>query len=234
MVAQSVSRFRATEAGQLFVLEKDGTLWRSDGDGANRAFLDHQVGDAQPTADSIYVLGTDKRLSRLHADGKTRDIVDENVSTFQAVDLTTVFVLGTDGALWRETRDMHDRVKIGRPVAAFEYLADGDTTYVLTPGHVLWRESGTETSRQVDHDVAAFHGVDANLVYVLAADARLWQEPGDRSQAVLVDGDLAVKVGAAAFQFAGKGNVEGQQTYVLDRGRGLWAETMPAARRPGP
>ena len=233
MVAQSVSRFRATEAGPLFVLEKDGTLWRSDGDGSNRAFLDHQVGEAQPTADSIYVLGTDKRLSRLHADGKTRDVVDENVSAFQVVDSTTVFVLGTDGALWRETGDMHDRVKIGQPVAAFEYLADRDTTYILTPGHFLWRLYGKETSRQVDHDVAAFHAVDAHLVYVLATDARLWQEPGDRSQAVLVDGDLAVKLGAAAFQFAGKGNVDGQAIYRLDRQHALWAETMPSARDGG-
>jgi hypothetical protein len=233
MVAQSVSRFRATEAGPLFVLEKDGTLWQSDGDGSNRTFIDHEVGEVQPTADSIYVLGTDKRLSRLHADGKGRDPVDENVSAFQAVDSTTVFVLGADGALWRETADMHNRLKIGQPAAAFEYVADGDTTYILTPGHFLWRQSGKEPPRQVDHDVAAFHAVDADVVYVLAADARLWQEPGDRSHAALVDGDLAVKLGPAAFQFAGKGDVEGQAVYLLDRKHGLWAETMPSARGSG-
>jgi hypothetical protein len=232
-VAQSVSQFRASEAGPLFELEKDGTLWRSDGDGSNRTFLDHEIADVQPAGDSVYVLGTDKRLSRLHADGKGRDPVDENVSTFQAVDATIVFVLGTDGALWRETGDMHNRVKIGQPVAAFEYVADGDTTYVLTPSHFLWRQHGTETSRQVDHDVAAFHTVDMNLVYVLATDARLWQELGDRSQAVLVDGDLAVKSGPAAFQFASKGDVEGQAVYALDRKHGLWAETMPSARGSG-
>lgn len=92
------------------------------------------------------------------------------------------------GALWRETGDSHNRVKVGQPIAAFEYVADGDTTYVLTPGHVLWRQNGADTSRQVDHDVAAFHAVDMNFVYVLATDGRLWQELGDRSQAVLVDG----------------------------------------------
>jgi hypothetical protein len=229
-VAQSVARFRAAEAGPLFVLEKDGTLWRSDSAGANRTFLDHEVADFQPAADSVYVLGTDKRLSRLHADGKGRDAVDDNVSTFQAVDSTTVFVLGTDGTLWRETGDMHNRAKIGQPVAAFEYVADGDATYILTPTHFLWRQNGKETPRQVDHDVAAFHAVDANLAYVLATDARLWQEPGDRSQAALVDGDLAVKLGPAAFQFASAGNVEGQAVYLLDRKHGLWEETMPSAR----
>jgi hypothetical protein len=233
MVAQSVSQFRATEAGPLFVLEKDGTLWRSDADGSNRTFLDHEVADVQSAGESVYVLGTDKHLSRLHADGKGRDPVDDNVSAFQAVDSTIVFVLGADGALWRETGDMHNRVKIGQPVAGFEYVAAGDTTYVLTPSHFLWRQIGVETSRQVDHDVAAFHAVDANLVYVLATDARLWQEGRDRSQASLVDGDLAVKLGPAAFQFASKGDIDGQAVYVLDRKHGLWAETMPSAQGRG-
>ena len=228
MVAQSVNLFRASETGPLFVLEKDGTLWRSDGDGANRTFLDHEVADVQPAGDCVYVLGTDKKLSRLHADGKSRDPVDETVSAFQAMDSTTIFVLGTDGALWRETGDMHNRVKVGQPIAAFEHVADADTTYVLTPTHFLWRQSGTGTPQQVDHDVAAFHAVDASLVYVLATDARLWQEPGDRAQASLVDGDLAVKLGPAAFQFTGKSDGGAQALYVLDRQHGLWAETMPA------
>jgi hypothetical protein len=233
MVAQSVRQFRATVAGPLFVLENDGTLWRADADGANRAFLDHEVGDFQPVGDLVYIAGTDKRLWRLHADGKGRDLVDENVAAFQAVDSTLVFVLGTDGALWREIGDLHNRVKVGQPIAAFEYVADGDTAYVLTPNHLLWRQVGKAASEQVDHDVAAFHAVDRTLVYVLATDARLWQELGDRSRALLVDGDLAVKLGGAAFQFASTGNVEGQAVYLLDRQHRLWAETMPAVRMGG-
>jgi hypothetical protein len=233
MVAPSVIEFRATEAGPLFVLEKDGTLWRAEGDGSNRAFLDHEVGDFQPIGDVVYIAGTDKRLWRLHADGKTRDLVDENVAAFQGINSTLVFVLGTDGALWRETRDFHNRVKVGQPIAAFEYVADGDTAYVSTPGHILWRQNGADPPRQVDHDVAAFHAVDKTLIYVLATDGRLWQELGDRSQAVLVDGDLAVKLGRAAFQFASTGDVEGQVVYVLDRKHELWAETMPSARGSG-
>jgi hypothetical protein len=230
IVAQSVNRFRATEAGPLLVLEKDGTLWRSEGDGSKRTFVDHEVGDFRPVGDVVYIAGTDKRLSRMHADGKTRDPVDENVAGFQAIDASLVFVLGTDGALWRETGDFHHRVKVAQPVAAFEYVADGDTAYVSTANHILWRQKGTETSQQVDHDVAAFHAVDMNLAYVLASDGRLWQELGDRSRAVLVDGDLAVKLGGDAFQFASAGDVEGQAVYLLDRKHELWAETMPSAR----
>ena len=233
MVAQSVSRFRAVAGGPLFVLEKDGTLWRANGDGSNRTLLDHEVADFQPIADVVYIVGTDKRLWRLHADGKTRDPVDGKVAAFQAISPTLVFVLGTDGALWRETGDFHNRAKVGQPIAAFEYVADGDTTYVLTPSHFLWRQNGTSPPRQVDHDVAAFHAVDMNLAYVLATDARLWQELGDRSQAVLVDGDLAVKLGADAFQFASTGDVDGQVVYMLDRPHRLWVETMPSARGAG-
>jgi hypothetical protein len=229
-VGQSVTQFRATENGLLFVLEKDGTLWRSEGDGSKKTFLDHEVGDFQAVGDLVYVVGKDRRLWRLHTDGKDRDLVDENVAAFQAINSSLVLVLGADGTLWRETQDMHNRVKVAQPVAAFDYVADGDTTYVLTPSHILWRQTATGTPTQVDHDVAAFHAADTKLAYVLATDGRLWQELGDRSQAVLVDGDLAVKAGPAAFQFASTGNVEGQAVYVLDRQHRLWAETMPVAR----
>ncbi len=232
-VAQSVNRFRALETGPLFVLEKDGTLWQMAGDGGSKTFIDHQVHDFQPAKDLVYVVGTDKRLWRLHADGKGRDLVDENVAAFQAIDATLVFVLGTDGALWRETGDSQHRVKVAGPVTAFAYVADGDTAYVLTPAHVLWRQRGAGAPEQVDHDVAAFRTVDMNLVYVLATDGRLWQELGDRSQAVLVDGDLAVKSGADAFQFASAGDLDRQAIYVLDRKHELWAETMPSARGGG-
>jgi hypothetical protein len=233
MVAPSIDRFSATDAGDLFLLEKDGTLWRASDDGSNRVFLDHGVANFQPRGDLVYILGTDKRLWRLHADGKTRDPVDQNVAGFQAVDASLVLVLGTDSALWRETGDFTHRVEVGRPIAAFDYVADGDATYVLTPNHILWRKRGTDAPEQVDHDVAAFHAVDKNLVYVLASDGRLWQEPGDRAHAVLVDGDLAVKSGAAAFQFSDTGGANGQAVYVLDRKHGLWAETRPLARSDG-
>ncbi len=132
-VAQSVSQFRVTEAGRYFVLAKDGTLWRAEADGSQATLLDHTVGDFQPIGDLVYIAGTDKRLWRLHADGKGRDLVDENVAAFQATNSTVVFVLGTDGALWRETGDFRNRVKVGQPITAFEYVADGDTAYVLTP-----------------------------------------------------------------------------------------------------
>jgi len=230
MVAQSVNRFRATETGLLFVLEKDGALWRMEGDGSKRSFIDHEIEDFQPVKDLVYAVGTDKKLWRLDPAAKTRELVDESVAAFQAITSTLVFVVGTNGILWRETGDFHNRVQVAQPVAAFEYVADGDTAYVLTPTHILWRQTGKDAPGQVDHDVAAFHAVDMNLAYVLATDGRLWQELGDRSQAVLVDGDLAVKLGAGAFQFASTGDVEKQSVYLLDRKHELWAETMPSAR----
>jgi hypothetical protein len=49
----------------------------------------------------------------------------------------------------------------------------------------------------------------------------------------LVDGDLAVKSGAEAFQFGDARDVTGQAVYGLDRKHGLWAETMPSARGDG-
>ncbi len=107
MVAESVTQFHATSGGPLFVLEKDGTLWRAESDGSKQSFIDHEVADFQPVGDLVYIVGTDKKLSRLHADGKTRDPVDENVAAFQAIDATLIFVLGTDGALWRESGDFH-------------------------------------------------------------------------------------------------------------------------------
>ncbi len=232
-VAESVKQFRATAAGPLFVLEKDGTLWRAEDDGSKQTFLEHEVNDFQPVGDLVDVATTDKRLWRLRPDGHGRDLIDQNVAAFQAVSATLVFVLGTDGALWRETGDFHSRVKVAQPVSAFEYVADGDTAYVLTPSHVLWRQKGAGTPGQVDHHVAAFHAVDMNLAYVLATDGRLWQELGDRAQAVLVDGDLAVKSGPDAFQFASSADIDGQAVYMLDREHELWAETMPSARNGG-
>jgi len=228
MVAHSGFEVRVTETGPLYVVENDRTLWRAASDGSDHVFLDHEVADFQPVGDVVYVLGKDKRLWRLSADGKSRDPVDENVAAFQAVDASLVFVLGTDGALWRETGNFHNRTKVAQPVSAFEYVAAGDTTYVLAPNHVLWRQKGKDGPEQVDHDVAAFRTVDMNVAYVLATDGRLWQEQGDRSQALLVDGDLALKLGASAFQFAGSNDAGAQAIYVLDRKHELWAETMPA------
>jgi hypothetical protein len=233
LIAPSIDKFYATDAGPLLLLEKDGTLWRADEAGANRVFLDHNVQNFQQVGDLVYVLGVDKRLWRLHADGKTRDLVDETVADFQAVDATLVFVLGADGALWRETGDFKTRSQVGKPITAFAYVADGDVVYATTPNRFLWRKRPTGESEQVDHDVAAFHPVDMNLVYVLATDGRLWQELGERAQAQLVDGDLAVKSGPAAFQYGSEGDAAGQAIYALDRKHGLWAETMPSARGVG-
>ena len=56
--------------------------------GPNGTLLDHEVADFQPIGDVVYIVGTDKRLWRLHADGKSRDPVDEKVAAFQAIGST--------------------------------------------------------------------------------------------------------------------------------------------------
>ena len=110
-------------------------------------------------------------------------------------------------------------------VRSFQYVPDGDTTYVVTPSDDLWRQSGKDKPEHVDRDVAAFHAADMNLVYVLAKDGRLWQELGNRDQAVLVDRDVLTGSGTSAFQV-----LDAHHLYVVDRDRKLWAETMPPGR----
>ena len=60
---------------------------------------------------------------------------------------------------------------------------------------------------------------------MLGRDGRLWQELGNRDRAVLVDGDVLVTDGRAAFQAT-----DAQHIYVLGNDHKLWAETMPAGR----
>jgi hypothetical protein len=97
---------------------------------------------------------------------------------------------------------------------------------VLAQDGTLWRQSGDNAKpEQIDRGVAAFQAVDLHLAYVLSRDGRLWQELGNRDQAVLVDGDVLVTAGRAAFQAT-----DAQHIYVLGNDHKLWAETMPAGR----
>jgi hypothetical protein len=212
--------------GHLFVQSADGTLSRAKLDGSGKTRIDAAVAAFQPVnAGLIYVLGTDGILWREIGDAGNRTEVDRTVKAFQAVDASLVFVLGADQKLWREVGTMRSRSLIASQVIGFQYIPDGDTTYVQTGDATLWRKSGNEKPEEVDTRVAAFQAIDMHLVYVLGADGRLWQEIGGRSQAALVDRDVLVTSGRAAFQATDPSHI-----YLLGSDHKLWAESMPAER----
>jgi hypothetical protein len=96
---------------------------------------------------------------------------------------------------------------------------------VLTADKVLWRQVGGENPEQVDRAVDALEAVDMHLTYVLGNDGRLWQELGNRDQAVLVDSGLMVGAGRQSFQA-----IDAQHVLALGSDQKLWAETMPPGR----
>jgi hypothetical protein len=55
------------------------------------------------------VLGSDGNLWREFGNYTDRKEVDANVSSFRALDQTTVFVEGADGNLWRELGNYTNR-----------------------------------------------------------------------------------------------------------------------------
>jgi hypothetical protein len=218
VIDKSVAAFRALPDGTVFVLGGDDTLWREANGAVPRTLVDQGIADFQPVGGKLlYERGTDGRLQR--ETGGAKQSVDNQVASFQAVDARLVFVLSTDGKLWRETGDMHTRSLVAGSIKAFQYVPDGDTTYVLTTAGILWRQAGAQKPEQVDHDVAAFHAADMNLVFTLGQDGRLWKVLGTRDQAVLIDRDVA------SFQA-----LDGQHVFVLGADKKLWSETMPPGR----
>jgi azurin len=97
--------------------------------------------------------------------------------------------------------------------------------YVLTTADGLWRQAAKQKAEQVDHDVAAFRAADMNLVFVLGKDGRLWQELGNRDQAVLIDHNVLIGTGQPTFEV-----LDAHRVFVVGDDRKLWAETMPPGR----
>jgi hypothetical protein len=88
--------------------------------------------------------------------------------SFQALDDTVVYVLGSDGKLWREfgTYDNSSwpRVMVDANVRGFQAI-DDTLVYVLGSDGKLWREFGTydNSSRRrvmVDANVQGFQAID--------------------------------------------------------------------------
>ncbi len=220
VVDKAVAQFRVMGDGSVFARTADDSLWH-EGNGA-RTLIGQSVADFQPLGGKLlYVRGTDGKLQRESDAAKVW--VDSQVASFQAVDAKLVYVLSTDGKLWRETGDMHTRSLVAGAIKAFQYVPDGNTTYVLTTANILWRQTGTQKPEQVDHDVAAFHAADMNLVFTLGTDGRLWKILGTRDQAMLVDSN--VMAGAASFEV-----LDPEHIFVLGEDHRLWSETMPPGR----
>lgn len=223
VVASSATLFRIAGDGHLFVLDHNGVLWRANADGVNRLPVDQAVADFQPFGNLVYVRHVDGSLWREGADGSNRMRIDAGVKAFQAVDPYITFVLEVDGKLWRESGK--SRTLVAGAIRAFQYVPNGDTMYVVTSADGLWRQTGKQKAEQVDHDVASFHAVDMNLVFVLGKDGRLWRELGNRDQAVLVDRDVSIGTSQATFEV-----LDTEHLLVVGNDRKLWAEAMPPGR----
>ncbi len=223
VVAPSAAVFRVTGDGHLFVQDRNGVLWRANADGSNRLPVDQTVADFQTLGNAVYVRHADGSLWREGADGSNRLRIDASVKAFQAIDPHTTFVLGADGKLWRDSDN--SRATVAGAIRAFQYIPNGDTMYVLTTADGLWRQTAKQKAEQVDHDVAAFRAADMNLVFVLGKDGRLWQELGNRDQAVLVDRNVLIGTGQPTFEV-----LDAHRVFVVGDDRKLWAETMPPGR----
>jgi hypothetical protein len=120
----------------------------------------------------------------------SRQLIANAVAKFQAVD-KMLYVLATDGKLWRATISGRDGKVVETNVASFHAL-DATTFYAVDPNGKLRRGTGDVASRHwVDDEVSAFQPIDATSVYVLGRDAKLWRETGDMHNRVLVDTDVA-------------------------------------------
>jgi len=195
-----VKAFQAMDVDDVIVLGADGDLWWEGtpfGSVAqtiqNRRQIDANVKAFQGIDYyNIFVLGTDRNLwletwplpakatpgysgwGNVPETIKNRQQVDGNVAAFQAIDVNTVFVLGTDGNLWLETspwgnvsQTIQTRTHIATNVGAFyawadAYHASGTsriwTIFIKDTDHVLrYYISGlpytTWTQIQVDGNV---------------------------------------------------------------------------------
>jgi hypothetical protein len=151
--------------------------------------------------------------------------VDGSVRSFRGLDTSLVYVLGTDGKLWREfdtwNNALQPRQNVDNNVNAFQAL-DAYVVFVLESDGTLWRDFGVWNNTRrprnyVDGNVQAFQALDINIAYVLGSDGKLWREFGfwDNSQQPrqYVDGHVR------AFQA-----IDSNTAYVLGDNGNLWRE----------
>lgn len=134
---------------------------------------------------------------------------------FQAIPGTnTVYVLGSDGNLWRETGSAGNRNLVDGHVAQFQAV-DSTTVYVLGTDGNLWAENGNSSNRGlVDGNVASFQDINSQEIYVLGSDGKLWRENGNSASRTFVDGNVV--------QF--QGLMDSMYVFVLGTDGHLWRE----------
>jgi len=151
--------------------------------------------------------------------------VDGSVRAFHGLDASLVYVLGTDGKLWREfdswNNALQPRQNVDNNVNAFQAL-DAYIVFVLGTDGTLWRDFGVWNNTRrprnyVDGNVQAFQALDINIAYVLGTDGKLWREFGSWDNAQqprqYVDGHVR------AFQA-----IDSSTAYVLGDNGNLWRE----------
>jgi hypothetical protein len=148
--------------------------------------------------------------------------VDSNVESFKAFPTVSglVYVLGSDGNLWREIGDMTDRTWVDGNVESYQPL-DGTVIYVLGTDGNLWREVGSMATRtHVAGGVASFQvTTDVHeTVYFTDSAGTLWRQPAGSSPALLA-------YDVRGFQWTPELPLDSDGLYVL-RGDGeLWRGT---------
>jgi hypothetical protein len=193
------------------------------------------------------VIGVPEHAAFAHASVRgnaQHEFVRESIRPYagisrKALDAHTVYVLGTDGDLWRELGTWNNarqpRDHVDGSVQVFQPL-NADIAYVLGADGKLWRECGAWDNAQqprqnVDGQVRAFQALDASMVYVLGNDGKLWREFGTWNNAmqprIQVDGSVR------SFQA-----LDVDMVYVLGNNGNLWREfrhleQCSAPARPG-
>ena len=181
----------------------------------------------------VFVLGTDGNLwleqPPFGTPPPSRQHIDGNAFTFQALDNETVLTLGTDGNLWLEHAPFGTvppkREQVDGNVQAFQAL-DERLIFVHGLDGKLWLENGPFTHVppprvQVDGNVKGFAAVDENHVFVLGTDGKLWLEQGPFTHVPPSRQLVATDVrGFRAMAVPG-------WVWVLDNERNLWLYSTP-------
>ncbi len=149
----------------------------------------------------------------------SRRSLADGVNLFQASENNLLYVVATDGKLWRATIGTKDARLVDHDVAAFQ-VADGHLFVQGTNGK-LWRANIDGGDRaEIDQAVASFQAINVGLIYVLGTDGTLRRELGDAGKRTEVDRAVT------AFQAVDAGVV-----YVLAADQQLWREVDTAQSR---